>query len=110
MCASGKQLDLTTKGVEVTQARIQMFLDARDRARVRKDYGIVRATTADLRRLGVPDNATLADPTGKQGRRRRASEDAAVERHKPGPKPRQRCEHGSIADRCPACNEEVLAS
>jgi hypothetical protein len=41
-----------------------MFLKERDRARLRRDYGVERSLTADLRRLGVKDAATFANPSG----------------------------------------------
>lgn len=81
-----------------------MFLDARDRAFVRGDGGVVRAMDAELRRLGVSDDATLADPTGKL--KRKAT--AATTKPKPAGK-LQRCEHENVADRCVECNPELAA-
>jgi hypothetical protein len=90
-----------------------MFLRERDRARLRGDLGVQRSLTADLRRLGVPDDATLADPSGKQ-RRNGAEPKAEEETPRPakrGGRPaKARCEHGVIAERCAECNEELLAS
>jgi hypothetical protein len=95
----------------VTSARVHMFLVERDRALARGDHGVVRATTADLRRLGVPDWATVADPTGKNARRANGAASKPQEaRKKPGPKPKPRCEHGVIAERCAECNEELLVA
>lgn len=73
-----------------------MFLRERDKARARGDYGVDRSLTADLRRLGVPDDATATDPTG-------LAEKRAIGRPR-----KPRCEHGQVADRCDVCNEETL--
>ena len=80
--------------------KVQMFLQARDRAWARKDYGIVRATTADLRRLGVPDDATLANPAGGKVT---AVAEAPAEAPRRGRPAKARCEHGAIAERCEEC-------
>lgn len=92
--------------------RVSMFLEERDRARVRGDQGVIRSLTADLLRLGVPADATLANPTGKHGNGNGHASDgetatATVEAPKRrGGRPRlPRCEHGAIAERCPICNE-----
>ena len=85
--------------------RVRMFLTERDRARARGDAGVVRATTADLRRLGVPDTATLLDPSGSNGARRTQPQAA-----RGGAKRASRkCEHGAIPDHCAECNEELVA-
>ena len=94
--------------------KLEMFLRERDRARARGDWGVDRSITADLRRWGIPDDATLTHPTGKpkkaSERTSVAVEDVFPEKRKPAGRPKQpRCEHGSIADRCPECNEELLA-
>ena len=83
------------------EARIEMFLLERDRARARGDNGVDRSLTADLRKLGVSDTATLANPSGIPF--------ASVEAVSRGPgRPKKpRCEHDQIADRCPECNEDA---
>jgi hypothetical protein len=75
-----------------------MFLMERDRARARGDNGVDRSLTADLRRLGVPDDATLAEPLGKASN--------GVTRG-PGRPKKPRCEHNNVADRCIECNPEL---
>lgn len=79
--------------------RITMFLRERDRARARGDQGVVRAITADLRRLGVSDFATLANPSGE----RPPAENGDGTRRGRGRPPKPRCDHGAIADRCEEC-------
>lgn len=91
----------------MTHPRIEMFLRERDRAIVRQDYGVIRSLTADLRRLGVPDNATLAHPRGAPARVPQNGEKAS-EKPRNGAKP-PKCEHGSVAERCVECNPELVA-
>ena len=84
--------------------KLRMFLFERDRAYSRGDVGVIRSMNVELRRLGVADTATLANPTGKHAKA------TAVMDPKPMGRPKlPRCEHGNIADRCPECNEELLA-
>lgn len=85
----------------MTHPRVTMFLRERDRARARGDRGIDRALTADLLRLGVPVEATLADPTGKH------AANTTSNGHKPEQKRRAkpRCEHGNVPERCQECAE-----
>jgi hypothetical protein len=82
--------------------RVRMFLDNRDRALARGDGGVVRSMDAELRRLGVSDDATLANPTGE------ALPIPSVSKSKTGLK-LPRCEHENVADRCPVCNPELEA-
>ncbi len=95
--------------------KILQFLQARDRAAARQDWGIVRSTTADLRRWGVSDSATLANPSGAAtaGRTDETGVSVAVEeRPQPnrGGRPKlPRCEHDEIATRCRICNEDEAA-
>jgi hypothetical protein len=77
-----------------------MFLTERDRAYARGDAGIIRSMDAELRRLGIADTATIADPTGRSG---------ALKARGGRPK-LPRCEHNNVAERCPVCNEEVMVS
>jgi hypothetical protein len=84
----------------MTSAKIEMFLMERDRARARGDHGVDRSCTADLRRLGVPDEATLADPTGKSKATKRG----------PGRPRKPRCEHNRLYEHCADCNEELMVS
>ena len=106
----------------MTSAKVAMFLRESDRAYARGDGGIVRSMNVELRRLGVPDDATLANPAGRS---RKPSQTVSepevavleVEPSIPDEEPRNkggrpklpRCEHGNVADRCPDCNEELLA-
>lgn len=87
--------------------KIAMFLETRDDAYARRDVGIVRSMNAELRRYGVPDDATIANPTGKAVRNGRARETAP-----PAKKPRNglpKCEHENVAERCTECNPELAA-
>lgn len=82
----------------MTSAKIAMFLRERDRALLRGDVGVIRSCTADLRRLGVVDSATLADPSGRQSNAKRGT----VKPRKP------RCEHGAVVEHCPECQDNAL--
>jgi len=95
--------------------KLSQFLRERDRARARGDWGVWRSLTADLRRWGVPDDATLSHPTGQPRKAERSSvsveEVFPDEKRKPGRPPRvPKCEHGVVADRCDECNPEILAN
>lgn len=83
-----------------------MFLRERDRASARNDHSVVRSLTADLRRLGVRDDATLAHPAGKPPRVETREELPAKGNGRPK---LPRCEHENVADRCPECNPELVA-
>ncbi len=90
--------------------KIAMFLRERDRARARGDTGIDRALSADLQRWGVPYNATLANPSGKNGKRHRTQQDTPETlKRKAGRPPKPRCEHDQIADRCEQCRQAEIA-
>ena len=96
-----------------------MFLRERDRAQARGDWGVVRSLTADLQRLGVPDDATRLHPAGKPSRvvtealESPQEGEVAVLEEEPRPKGGRpklpRCEHGNITDRCVECNPELEA-
>jgi hypothetical protein len=90
--------------------KVRMFLQARDRAYVRQDMGIIRSMNFELRRLGVSDTATLQDPSGKHPA---SNGEGKPEPKRAGRPPKPRCEHGAIADRCTECEqaeiEETLA-
>ena len=93
----------------MTHPKIRMFLETRDRAYERRDVGVIRSMNVELRRLGVVDDATLADPTGRTSRAGRTRESAP-----PAKKPKNgtklaRCEHENVAERCPECNPELAA-
>lgn len=81
--------------------RVTMFLRERDRAYARGDTGVIRSLTADLRRLGVRDDATLAHPGGPPPKE---PEEAKPKGHK-----LPRCEHENVSDRCEICNPELAA-
>ena len=83
--------------------RVREFLRARDAARLRNDYGMVRAMTVELRRLGVSDDATLVDPTG---RHKPKDEKPKPETKRRGAKPR--CEHGKDPARCEECAQAEI--
>lgn len=88
--------------------KIRMFLATRDDAYRRNDPGIVRSMNAELRRLGIPDEATLQNPNGRRSLGRRIREETAPAKS-PGRPKLPRCEHENIADRCPECNPELVA-
>ena len=81
--------------------KVQMFLRERDRAYERNDHGVIRSMNVELRRLGVSDDATLADPAGKHKRNGNGKPKA---RAKP-----LKCEHENVAERCEVCNPELAA-
>jgi hypothetical protein len=85
------------------EARIEVFITERDKALARTppDWGVWRSLTADLRRLGVPDDASLSNPSGMS-----PVVTEAVTRG-PGRPKKPRCEHDAIADRCELCNPEL---
>lgn len=85
------------------ERKIASHLRDRDRARARGDTGMDRALSADLQRWGVPYTATLANPSGKNGKRHTTVEKPPEAPKKPGRPPKPRCEHGNIADRCEDC-------
>lgn len=85
-----------------------MFLQERDRAYARGDESVIRSLNLDLRRLGVPDNATMANPSGKSSRVRRERE-TVVPTKAPGRPKMPRCEHENVVDRCEICNPELAA-
>ena len=88
----------------MTHPKVAMFLQARDRAYSRGDTGVIRSMNVELRRLGVSDTATLANPTGKHAKA------TAVMEPKPMGRPKlPRCEHENVADRCEICNPELAA-
>lgn len=82
--------------------KVKMFLTARDDAYARSDSGVVRSMNAELRRLGVSDDATMLDPTGR--RKRNGSAERPRTRAKP-----LKCEHENVAERCEVCNPELAA-
>ena len=80
------------------QGHIAMFRDALANARARGDAGMIRAMNVELGRLGVFE--TTQAPV---------LEMAVPEKPRRGRRPMPRCEHGMIAERCPDCNEELVA-
>lgn len=85
--------------------KVRLFLAERDRAYARGDTGVIRSLSADLRRWGVPDTATLANPSGK----RQKGADGGRTRQTAPPKPKPaKCEHGSVVERCPECSPEAM--
>lgn len=89
--------------------KVRIFLHERDRAYARGDTGIIRSMNAELRRLGVADTATLANPTGKQQRRSSNPASGAVAVKPQRREKLQRCEHENVAERCEICNPELAA-
>lgn len=75
--------------------KTRMFREALARARAMGDTGMVRCCQAELTALGAfettQDATALETPTPAAPRR--------------GRRPKPRCEHNMIADRCETCNE-----
>jgi hypothetical protein len=79
----------------MSQARIEMFRTARAKARARGDSNMVRCMDVELARLGVRDRpVTEAAETEVEVKPRR------------GRKPKARCEHGTLPERCEICSPE----
>ena len=90
--------------------KVKLFLSTRDDAYRRNDAGVVRSMNFELRRLGIRDEATLADPSGKHPRAAEAARTRQTAPPARSTKPKTaKCEHGSVAERCPECNEELAA-
>lgn len=89
--------------------KVRMFLLERDRAYARGDTGVIRSMNAELSRLGIPDQATLANPTGKRVKASQNGDVPKPEAPKGGRPKLPRCEHENIADRCDLCNPELAA-
>jgi hypothetical protein len=77
--------------------RVAMWREQRDSARARGDTGIARCAERELDRLGVIE--TTQDAT--------ELEHAVPEKPRRGRRPKPRCEHDIIAERCPDCNPEM---
>ena len=71
-----------------------MFTETRERAVRAGDGGMVRTMNVELARLGALETTQAA-----------AMEHAVPEKPRRGRRPKPRCEHGAIADRCAECNE-----
>ena len=101
----------------MTSQKILQFLRYRDQAIARRDWGLHRSLTADLRRWGVPDDATFVHPSGKPVHASMQPEETAAvavtdeeaQRSKGGRPRLPRCEHGNVTDRCEFCNPELAA-
>lgn len=78
--------------------KIQMFREALAAARARGDAGMVRNCKVELAACGVFETA-MDEPALEY----------AVPPKPRGRRPKPRCEHNMIADRCPDCNEEMVA-
>jgi hypothetical protein len=74
--------------------KAQMFRQALADARAQGDAGMVRAMRVELATLGVFET-TQADQL----------EQVVPEKPRRGRRPKPRCEHGMIADRCLECEE-----
>ena len=105
---------MSTIGGSQLHPKVHMFLRERDRAYARQDVGVIRSMNVELRRLGIPDTGTLADPSGKRSRSRKQSQEVPTtteaESRSPGRPKLPRCEHENVADRCLECNPELAAS
>jgi hypothetical protein len=78
-----------------------MFLHERERARARGDRGVERCMNVELRRMGYREPAletVVPEPLVEQ---------AIPDPPKKGRRPKPRCEHEQIADRCVECNPEL---
>lgn len=76
--------------------KIQMFRDALAQARAQGDAGMVRNCRLELAALETTrDDSPLEQAVPGKPRR--------------GRRPKPRCEHGLIAERCEVCNEDEVA-
>ena len=80
------------------EGKIQMFRDARVRALACGDYSMARAMKIELANCG--DFETVVDEP--------EMERAVPEKPKRGRRPKPRCEHDMILDRCPDCRDEGM--
>ena len=81
-----------------SRGKTEMFQDALVAAKARGDLGMVRNLRAELAACGVFE--TTEDTTMLE---------QAVPPKPRGRRPKPRCEHDMILDRCPDCNEELVA-
>lgn len=77
--------------------KIALWQETRARARAHGDAGMVRMTDMELRRLGALE--TTQDTT--------VLEMTVPEKPRRGRRPKPRCEHDMIADRCPECSDDA---
>lgn len=76
--------------------KVAMWREMRSRARAVGDAGVVRMTNVELGRLGALETTEAVNDV----------ETAVPERPKRGRRPKPRCEHDMILDRCPDCSPE----
>jgi hypothetical protein len=80
-----------------------MFLQEREDARARGDRGVERCMNVELARMGYRDVPVRGETTTVEPKEN-------TSQPKPRPKrPKARCEHGSVPERCPVCTEEIAA-
>lgn len=84
--------------VENTHAsRVANWRDMRAKARSVGDFSMVHTAGVELQRLGIGPLETTQGPETEQ---------AVPGRPKRGRKPKPRCEHEMILERCPTCSPE----
>jgi hypothetical protein len=76
-----------------------MFLQERENARARSDSGVERCMNVELARMGYRDVPIRAETTTVEPK-----ENTGQPRPRPK-RPKPRCEHGQVPDRCVDCNE-----
>jgi hypothetical protein len=79
-------------------ARVANWRDMRAKARSVGDFSMVHTAGVELQRLGVGE--PLETTQGPE------MEQAVPEKAKRGRKPKPRCEHDMILERCPDCSPE----
>lgn len=82
------------------EGKTLMFREMRAKARAVGDAGVVRMTDVELGRLGALETTEAVNEM----------ETVVPERPKRGRKPKPRCEHGQIAERCIECNDELAVA
>lgn len=87
-------------------SKLEMLLADRDRARAANDVGLDRAITADLRRMGVADDATYDRVTRPQQQQRASRARNGALGTLKGRQVKPKCEHGRPPERCEDCRIE----
>ena len=82
-----------------------MLLTDRERALEEQDWNRYRCRTQELAQIGHVDMPATAPVEHAVAS---AAPEMVVPAKRRGRPPRPRCEHGTIADRCVECNEELV--
>ncbi len=83
--------------------KLDMFLKAREEARLNADFSVMTAMNAELARLGYREPQAGLETT------QAVMPERAIPPKPRGRPPRPRCEHGQIVDHCNECKEGEIA-